>query len=271
MAGVSEYAFTTFLSGKYQGNVLDIQKRIEATLEREIQRKQMPREECHFVATSTSSRIFELCALSRLQRDIGIAYGEPGCGKTEAVREFARRTPDSVLVECHVGFSALTLFGQWNHALGYASHGKLRDVFDSVVEKMKGSGRLAILDEAEHVDYRGLEMARRVHDFCGIGIVMTGLPVLLQNLRGRRGEYKQLFSRVGMAVKIENITQDDARKLVESWMPESGDLWTSFWRECQSNARRLNKLVKMARHIAKINRMVIDDAIIRRASELLIS
>lgn len=64
------------------------------------------------------------------------------------------------------------------------------------MRELRDSGRLLMVDEAELLLYRALEVLRRLHDKAGIGIVLAGMPRLLINLKGRRGEFAQLLPAV---------------------------------------------------------------------------
>ena len=57
-----------------------------------------------------------------------------------------------------------------------------------IVKKLKGSGRMIIIDEAEHLPYKALELLRRVHDKAGMGVLLVGLPRLIHKIMEGRGE-----------------------------------------------------------------------------------
>ena len=56
--------------------------------------------------------------------------------------------------------------------------------------------RLLIVDEAENLPYRALEITRRIHDKTGVGVLLIGRSILLENLKGYNNQYDQLYSRV---------------------------------------------------------------------------
>ncbi|CRL44634.1 hypothetical protein SGGMMB4_01839 [Sodalis glossinidius str. 'morsitans'] len=64
---------------------------------------------------------------------------------------------------------------------------------------MRDKHWLVLVDEAELLPYRALEVLRRIHDSFGVAIVLAGMPRLLLNLKGSRGEYAQLYSIAGWA------------------------------------------------------------------------
>jgi len=271
MAGLPPYDFSSYLRGHCLADVADIEKKISAVLSREADKKNLPRSNPGFIETSISKRIWESCKLCHLQNDIAVIFGDAGIGKSMACREYVARHADAVFVECLVGFSATYLFAKLCELLNLNENMGLRYSFEAVQKQLRDSGRLIILDEAEHVTYRGLDLLRRIHDFTGVGIVMVGLQKLLSNLRGKTGEYRQLFSRVGIAVRLDTINESDAENMVREWIPSAGDLWTEAWKRSNSNARRLSKICKMSLHIADVNNCEVNKEVIKAASELLIS
>ena len=271
LAGYSPTAVLAYLKGNYSGNIRALEGKILAAIETEKAKKNMPERETKFVETSTSKRIYESCKLCQIQSDLGVIFGESGCGKTESVREYAFTHADSILIEATMGFTASFLFQKLNKILGLSDNGPLCNLFENVTKKLKGSGRLLILDEAEHLPFKALELIRRVHDFTSCGVILVGLPELLSNLRGKRGSFTQLFSRVGFAIKLPSINEEDAESLVRLWLPSSGDLWREFWKRSNANARRLSKLCRMAQHVSDVNRRIIDKMVIEKAAEVLIA
>ncbi|MCZ5321870.1 hypothetical protein O5699_03965 [Escherichia coli] len=66
-----------------------------------------------------------------------------------------------------------------------------------VCENSRDSGRLLMVDEAELLPYRALEVLRRLHDKAGIGIVPGGYATPPSDLTSRdvAGEFAKLYSQ----------------------------------------------------------------------------
>ncbi|MEV9348723.1 ATPase, partial [Klebsiella pneumoniae] len=80
-----------------------------------------------------------------------------------------------------------------------------------------------LIDEAENLPYRALEVIRRIHDKAGVGVVLAGMPRLIINLKGKRGEYAQLYSRVGFALDLqEKLPQADLQQILTNMVEEAG-------------------------------------------------
>lgn len=268
--GISSAALSQWLSGTYTGNIAKIDDAVKGFLERLKERLRTPKKSIGFIMTSVAKKVFEVARICHLDSEIGVLYGEAGLGKTEALREYARRNTDVILIEADLGYTAKVLFVELHKKLGMDGRGMIHDLFDDVVLKLKDSGRLIIIDEAEHLPYRALELLRRVHDKAGVGILLVGMPRLISNLRGKKGEYAQLYSRVGVAGRLEALKFQDTQEIVSSVIPSSNGLWKVYHEVSYGNTRVLAKLILRSIRVAEINNVPINAEIIRETAKMLI-
>jgi DNA transposition AAA+ family ATPase len=229
-----------------------------------------PPNEIPFKETRAATRFREGERLSHLEGAIVVVCGDPGTGKTKACRQCADENVDVLLFDIHLGYSPRALFTELHKRLGFEGRGSICAMFSDCVGRLKNSGRLLIFDEAEYLPYRALELLRRLHDMAGIGILLVGLPRLIENLRGKRGEYSQLYSRVGALIKLEALQEGDTEMLVKSVLPSLNGMWRVFHEQCHGNARVLSKLLFRSMQIAKINGKVVTPEIVRGAAQTLI-
>lgn len=266
--GISTAALSQWFSDSYIGNIAKIDEAVKGFLERQRERKTTKKIE--FVMTSVVKKVFEVARICHLDGEIGVLYGNAGIGKTEAVKEYARRNTDVILVEADLGYTAKVLFQELNKKLGMDGRGSIHDLFDDVVMKLKDSGRLIIVDEAEHLPYRALELLRRVYDKAGVGILLVGMPRLIANLRGKKGEYAQLYSRVGVASKLDELKESDVDAIVSSVIPGSNGTYKVYYECSKGNTRVLTKLILRSLRVAEINNMTICPEIVRETAKMLI-
>jgi DNA transposition AAA+ family ATPase len=93
------------------------------------------------------------------------------------------------------------------------------------------------------------------------------MPKLLANLRGNKGEYAQLYSRVGIAVKLVALTGKDSSHLLDKLLPNCGEkIAKAFHRESAGNTRRLVKMVARSKHLAQLNSSEITEEIVQTAA-----
>jgi len=268
--GYSTGAMSSWAAGTYTGNVAKIDDAVKGLLEREREKKQTPKKAYAFVMTSIAKKVFEVARICHLDNELGICYGDAGLGKTDAAKEYAKRNSDTILVEADLGFTAKVLFSYLHKNAGLSGLGSINDMKEEIIAKLKGSGRLIIIDEAEHLPYRALELLRRVYDKAGVGIMLVGMPRLRENLKGRKGEYTQLYSRVGVAGRLELLRATDTEEIVKVTVPSINGLWKAYHEASSQNTRRLSKLLARSVRIATINDMPLNPDIIREAAKTLI-
>ena len=268
--GYSSATLSQWLSTKYEGDVAKFNEAVRGFLQRQKERSKSQKKPFQFVMTSTANRILEVARTCHLDGEIGVVYGEAGIGKTVTAKEYAIRNTDVIFIEADLGYTARSLFTDLHHRIGLDGTGTVHDMFEDVVAKLSGSGRLIIVDEAEHLPYRALELLRRVYDKAGIGILLVGMPRLVHNLRGKKGEYAQLYSRVGIAANLQKLQEGDAEAIVRTALPQSNGLWKDFLRESGGNSRRMNLLIIRSIRLAEVNNTHITPEIIRLAAQMLI-
>lgn len=269
--GKSIATFSQWLAGKYEGDNAKISEIVSGVLERERERLKAPKKVIKFTMISAAEKVLEVARICHLDQEIGVIYSEAGRGKTFAAMEYARKNSDTILIQCNPSITTKALLCELHRRVGYDGKGSLNLLFEDVVGRLKGSGRLIIIDEAEALPApRALEMIRRIHDFTSIGVVLIGLPRLISNLRGRKGELFQLYSRISLAAKLEGLREEDTQRIVASVLPSSDGIWKSFHEESYGNARRLSKLLQRSVRVAGINEMRMTPEIIRASAGMLI-
>ena len=257
-----------YLQGKYRGDVSKIDRSVMQLLER-LQNKHTE-VNTGFVATPTAKRIIEMCAFAHAETDIAIVIGDAGLGKTMALKQYAEIEPGVIFIESDHTYTPKVILQTLCDALGLATARNNHAMMDAIVKKLHGSERLIIVDEAELLKYQALEILRRIHDKAGIGVLLAGLPSLRANLRGSRGQYKQLYSRVGMQHDIKSSLPDSDIEMLAEARLGTDEFNAQLVKAAKGNARRLNKLLRGALRLAKINDRPVDAEMIARFADMLI-
>jgi len=268
--GRSPAALSQYLNFSYKGNVAKLEVAIESWLVRQAERQERNvRQQAEFLQTSIASKVFEIAEYCLLENEIGVVYSQAGLGKTWAVRQFNKQNPATILIEADLGYTAKVLFQELHKAIGFDGNGAIHSLFEDIVAKLRGSDRMIIVDEAENLPYRALELLRRVYDKAGVGILLTGMPVLIGNLRGKRGEYAQLFSRVGVKGVLQVLDPSDTELFVKNALPGSNGIYKTFHEIAKGNTRVLSKLIRRSIRMSKINNLPIDSALVTEAGKSL--
>lgn len=271
--GRSVTAMNQYVQGKYNGDIADMEERIANFIRRVREKQNALRIDERFVSTPTARKGLEVLAYAHQECEICVLYGAAGLGKTMTLKEYARRDDAVIFIEADPGYTARTLLEELCGRLRLSKNGNIHTLIDLCVEKLKGTGRLLIIDEAELLPYRALEVIRRLHDKAGIGVVMAGMPRLIVNLKGKRGEFAQLYSRVALALDMGNsLDREDFDQIAVDLMPEAEDqkIRNALYDQSKGNARRLFKLARGVYRTCDISKKDVSVTAIEKFSEMLI-
>lgn len=272
--GKSTAVINQYLQGKYAGDVPAIDALARSFINREVEKEKSQKIAARFVPTVTSRKGMEVIRYAHLDGDLNVIYGAAGLGKTIILREYAAQHRDALLIEADPGYTARVVLEELCGLLGISKRGNMHELSEACIAALRDSGRLLMVDEAENLPYRALETLRRIHDKSGIGLVLAGMPRLIINLKGKRGEYQQLYSRVGFALCIgDSLPQSDITDIAVSMLPGAGsqDVSEALFKASHGNARRLFKLVRGVSRHSEISGNAVSAGAVRKFAEMLIN
>ncbi len=267
--GLAKSTISMWMNDNYKGKNDKVTDIINNFVQREKERAS--EDDLPIVDTSILKYIFEIGRICHTKGKIGVCAGRAGLGKTVAAKEYTRNYLDSILIESDSGFTAKSLLLEIHKRLGLSGKGSCYDLMGEVVNKLYQSGRLLIIDEAENLPYRALEITRRIHDKTGVGVLLVGRHLLIENLRGFKDEYDQLYSRVKYHKLLDSLLIQDVIKILDA-AGQPSNLAETYLQYSQGNTRRLEHLISHSTSIAKFNgKAVVDSAVIKRTSKLLMA
>ena len=265
--GLAKSTISMWLNGTYNGKNDKVTDAINNFIQRE--RERAVENDLPFVNISIVKYISEIARLCHTQGKIGVCVGRAGLGKTVAVKKYTQEFLDSILIESDSGYTAKSLLKEIHRRLGLSGKGSVYDLMGEVVRKLNQSGRLLIIDEAENLPYRALEITRRIHDKTGVGVLLIGRGILLENLKGYNNQYDQLYSRVKYTKIIDSLLIQDVIKILET-IEQNTELAETYLQYSGGNTRRLEHLISHSISIAKFNgKAQVDNAVIKHTSKLL--
>ena len=263
--GKSAAVINQYLKGKYAGDVPAIDALARNFINREAEKEKSQKITARFVPTVTSRKGMEVIRYAHLDGDLNVIFGAAGLGKTMILREYAAQHRDALLIEADPGYTARVVLEELCNLLGLSKRGNMHELSEACIAALRDSGRILMVDEAENLPYRALETLRRIHDKSGIGII---------NLKGKRGEYQQLYSRVGFALCIgDSLPQSDITDIAVSMLPGAGsqDVSEALFKASHGNARRLFKLVRGVSRHSEISGNAVSAGAVRKFAEMLIN
>ena len=212
--GISDAALSSFLRGSYKTPHMIVPK-VAELLKVTGKRKVAPKEPA-FVETTVAKRVMEAISYCHLQGKIAVVYGDAGVGKTQAVRAYLRENSLAIGITISPSYASITGVNELiADQLGIRER-VARRIYAEIISKLKDSGRVLIIDEAQHLTVRALNHLRCMSDESGVGIALIGNEEVYTKLRGSgKADFAQLFSRIGMRREVltSTTTKEDIRKV----------------------------------------------------------
>lgn len=271
LLGVSIAVVSLYLKGEYNGNVAEIDRKVDELIERDKAKVVEAKYNAEFVPTLAARKGMDIMRFAHAEGEINVIFGAAGLGKTQMLKQYAKENSSAVLIETDPSCNPKVLLRKIAEAVGANARGVNNELLEGIVAKLKGSERLLMIDEAELLSTRSLEFIRRIHDLAGVGIILAGMPRLLVNLKGKNNELAQLYSRVGFACDLGNALSDEDLALLAGSALGTDEFNAPLIKACKGNARRLSKLIRGVVRSSEINEVPITAEMVEQYAKMLIS
>lgn len=167
---------------------------------------------------------------------MGVFYGPPGYGKTQAAI-YAAAALDAIHISVQELWTRKTLLTQVLRELGAPARGSLADMMMQANESLAMAGRTLIIDEADYAIQKGLiQIIRDFSDGSQVPVILIGMEELPQKLR----KWELVDSRVLNWTAAEPATLKDATLLAMYYAPNitiGDDLLSHILARNTGNAR----------------------------------
>lgn len=195
---------------------------------------------------------------------MGLVYGEPGLGKTHAIKWWAFKN-DAILIRCNQMMSARWLLKE---ILDYMSEIKpytVSELFNEVIRNLILTPKVLIVDEIDYltIDSKAVEILRDIHDKTNIPVVLVGMT----SANSRLKKFSHLYDRLSEIVKFERFSKADIKTIVKELSEiELTDCAIKYIYSNLNRFRQIVKVINKAETIAKANGLSsIDEILIKEA------
>lgn len=244
---VNRSTLSTVLKGTYPSPPEKILRKVAATIHNIEERDQLT--DIPFIESSVTTMVWMACKRARQQKSFSVISAEVGTGKTRSLKEYAREHPNTYLIESDPLMSPTILMDELVEKLGIPQGRGYRSKekkFRLVVEELRGTDVLLILDEAETVSDPTLHYIRRIRDKAEIGIVLAGTPKLDRKIAPIGGQFDQIRSRVMFWPKaIRSATREDIAAVASAAFADVCELddatLKALWHHSQGSMRMLTE------------------------------
>ncbi|MCB9902538.1 MAG: AAA family ATPase [Planctomycetes bacterium] len=201
-AGYSAAVVSGFINGKPNSRDEEIARAVNEMLEIETARAKGVRPTV-FVETGVAREILTVCTQARVHLAMGEILGPAGVGKSITLRACAQKIPGSVYLRCSESTAQpLAFLRSLAAAIGVGQTGSMDLVMRRIVDRLSSSGRLLLLDEAQKLSKRTIDVLRDLHDMAEIPIVICGTLLLRDMVNDANIFYGQLSSRIMVRVNL---------------------------------------------------------------------
>lgn len=174
------------------------------------------------VETTVFKLVQTACMMARRNRNFSVISFFVGTGKTFSLRHYAKNNANTFLLEADATMTPQTIVKELARLIiGHDAKGTNYELMRTIVNELKNTDSLIVLDEAETVTPKQLEILRRIRDKANIGVVISGTEYLSSLIKPQHGQFDQIRSRTGFWPElIKRITDDDIAALVQAGFPD---------------------------------------------------
>ena len=138
-----------------------------------------------------------------------------------AINEYKRNNPDtSVIITINPCFASIVGVNELLAEAFRIQEKASRRIYLEVLNRLEGSNKVLIIDEAQHLTPRVLDYLRSITDKTHTGMVFIGNTELKAKMNGGgKKEYSQVYSRVAEPEMVftEDIQKSDIELLFEDF------------------------------------------------------
>jgi DNA transposition AAA+ family ATPase len=248
--GRSESYISRYLSGSPVGDVEKFERAVRDRLDSEERRRTWGEIYFETEAIRTCFMVFDLI---RESSDIGLVTSPAGIGKTTACRRYAAEHSTVLFFSGEEGNGSS--WGVMKALCGGLDmrkfDGRQQRRSEFLRDKLAGSQRLIIVDNAQRLNMSGLRWLFDFHDATGVSVALVGNPEVLTRLTGN----DQMTSRIGFKQDVTRMSASKdwidqaADAMVEAMWPDAAGEIRLLARESARKAgvlRTLNKQLRIA-------------------------
>ncbi len=221
--GIGAAVFNQWLQGKYTGRNDEVQIKVMRWLDARDSEKELKDKlpaDLDWVRTPSANAVSAALGFSQMAGAISVIYGGAGMGKTTAIRVYERRSPNVWVVTASPTVAMPgPIMLRIASKLGTRTSGQQHLVEAAIIERVKDTRGLLVIDEAQHLSHRALDAIRSIHDATGVGVVLCGNEIVYAQLTGgnRSVGFAQLFSRVAKRVRLSKPQPGDIDAILDAW------------------------------------------------------
>lgn len=207
--------------------------------------------------TEIATRLAREARKARKLGEMKLILGKSGVGKTKAIQSYIQEDEDVIYVLCRRGMRKNRFMKAIAEKLGIKKKMTYDDYVDAIVDNLKDTSTLLIIDEPEHITIEAVEGIRYINELTNVGVLFVGLPEFYNYIKGHRRDFEYVYNRLGVTYHAKELKAKDFEKLLEGVLPIE---YAGILHELSGqNTRFLRKIVQNAKIYAIENAIAFND------------
>lgn len=173
--------------------------------------------------TTVLKKIFLTLNMAYADNKIAVITSRAGTGKTTAQIQYCLINPDAAFIRVTAIFNMKYLLQKMLDAVGTPHSGmNLQTMMEALYDVTSRRKKIFIVDEAERLSIRQLDLLRDLYDTGNIGLALVGLNNLKRLLisgRSTSENLDRLYSRVLYYDAIDVLDENDVRMIINDQFP----------------------------------------------------
>lgn len=206
--GMSPATVSQFLNRKYGGDNEEVARTVANYIRLAKKRSAVNKHTCFYENLENTRKVLFACNYAHTRNDIALVFGDAGAGKTTALEHYKNTNAGVVMITANsCTASSTAILNLICQQAGKSTAGRKDILMNTLVNYFKGTNRLIIIDEADHLTLTALQAVRNLNDNAGVGVVLSGnSKIYNQMLVGSKSsELQQLKTRIIVRRKVENL------------------------------------------------------------------
>lgn len=233
-----------------------------------------------YLPIRSSETVRQCCTMAQEEGSMVAVIGPAGVGKTTGLESWMRmaRVEDvrHVFVRCRPTTTAVALIRNIADAMDLPHKASSDLQLAAICEALRREPAVLIVDEAQHLGTRALEVVRSIHDATMSGVVFSGSMQLAKTFEEGEGheiELGQLQDRIALREYLGALKPLETARFAEEWLGGvklDAATKTELHAISRGIPRRLVRVLNHSQRMATASSAPIDAQLVRQAAKKLV-
>ncbi len=170
-----------------------------------------------FVNTRNVKSMFALADLLESSEEktpgLGLYYGDPGLGKTEAAQHLCIKKPTYIYIRAKTAWTIRWMLNDLLLELNEQAAGRTERAYERLRDTLLKDRRPIVIDEVDHMlhDSKVIETMRDIYDETGNPFLLIGM----QDAERKLKRFPHLYSRFADVYKAKPISADEIQDIAD--------------------------------------------------------